>query len=867
MMNTYKNYALICASLFILSGCLEEKFEPQGIPAEIGDEVIFGARAGFENPNPDTKTVYNGETYKENGKVFHSIDWVYGKDKIEIYSPQGIGINPSCYTVNKSVIENGNENDYAYLTRNNSNGAIQWSSAEVHDFYAMYPSSDTFINQSDGTLRDGVKMTNAIVNGVIPDKQKPLKVSDRNENNESTGDWVATPNMEYAYMVAHGQATRKDGAVNLSFIPIVTAVEIELTLTVPKDTPPNNNKTYLNTLTVTHAKIETAQNSDIQLTGSFTCDLEAWVKNGKKDYPTCVGVKENYNNEIEVELYDEDGAAITIKDGGSLKFTVFVLPHTDIDKLKVSFSSDAGTNYLGKELEFTNIKIKKNCKNIISNLSLPPMYKEKEPLSAGNWITNLSDDVNLNRLSIPGTGGSFTFASNVDGARQQHDFMNIDAQWNLGIRAFEIVSNRPQNGNGIESLGTQPIRCAQQNMGSHTVYSAIKDLIIRVTQTDSDGNLLNKEFAVVILTYQPEGGNSNPRNAAQYALSLNKLFTTKDTGKDGLADYVGNTIIPFNPNITIHEARNKVMIICRINQEGESEPEGPTGNESGTPEQALLNYQAACSTLAEDPVLVINGCGTAKDKWRRRGYSITYNNNSQPAANLANYGEEFDPEVHVEYYIRKKQNNAWDFSGVIQDPDLVDFMYPTNHGLCWFQEWARVSPGDENGDYLSGFTYKRGGFFGIGGTTYYPAWPETYNEKYKHATSTFDKAINNELNGITVINSLCGFFVSKQYNNSYVPYGDDDYEGGTNGDIQGLASKLNTDFYRYVNAPDTDIENKTGPTGIILMDFVTNKTDVLGTADEGSHLLPNVILQNNSKFSIKNTSDANVANGGNAIMY
>ena len=625
MMNTYKNYALICASLFILSGCLEEKFEPQGTPAEIGDEVIFGARAGFENPNPDTKTVYVGNTYQENGKVFHSIDWVYGKDKIEIYSPQGIGINPSCYTVNKSVIENGNENDYAYLTRNNSNGAIQWGNEEAHDFYAMYPSSDTFIN-SDATLRDGVRLVGTTVNGVIPDEQIPLSVSNI-VNEQSTPHWVAQPNMEYAYMVAHNRANKSSGSVNVTFYPIVTAVEIELTFSVPKDDD-NLDKEYIDQLTITHAKVE----SDTQLTGSFTCNLEDWAyPEGRtepienKGYPTCTGNKEDsYDNEVIVPLYDSNGAAITLEDGGSIKFTVFVLPHTDIDNLKVSFSSNAGTNYQGKVLDFENVKddkgnpiiIKKHCKNLITNLSLPANWVGKPTLSAGNWITNLSDDVNLNKLSIPGTGGSFSFAytnsNNRAAYAQQFADMDIEEQWNLGIRAFEIVCDRPQQ--PTTSLGGQPIRCNKTSMGEHTVYSAILDLINRVTQTDENGQYVNAEMAVVILTYQPESGTGIPRNAAAYAKSLKKLLTESEKG---LANYVDNeTLILFTPNLTIGEARNKVMIICRINQEGEGEPledvvsgQSPATNTDNT----FNNFIVATKELADLPVLIINGCGTAKD--------------------------------------------------------------------------------------------------------------------------------------------------------------------------------------------------------------------------------------------------------------
>ena len=887
MMNTYKNYALICASLFILSGCLEEKFEPQGTPAEIGDEVIFGARAGFENPNPDTKTVYDGNTYKENEKVFHSIDWVYGKDKIEIYSPQGIGINPSCYTVNKSVIENGNENYvYAYLTRNNSNGAIQWSSAEVHDFYAMYPSSDTFIN-SDATLRDGVRLVGTTVNGVIPDEQIPLSVSNI-VNEQSTPHWVAQPNMEYAYMVAHNRANRSSGSVNLTFYPIVTAVEIELTFSVP--TNDNLDRNYIDQLTITHAKVE----SDTQLTGSFTCDLGDWAypEGGtepieNKGYPTCKGNKEDsYDNEVVVPLYDSNGAAITLKDGGSIKFTVFVLPHTDIDNLKVSFSSNAGTNYQGKVLDFENVKddkgnpiiIKKHCKNLITNLSLPANWVGKPTLSAGNWITNLSDDVNLNKLSIPGTGGSFTFAyTGTDRAAyaQQRTEMDIDAQWELGIRAFEIVSDRPQQ--PTTSLGGQPIRCNKTSMGNHTVYSAIRDLINKVTLKNENGLYANSEMAVIILTYQPEPNTSIPRNAAAYAKSLKELLTNK--GEQGLGQYVDDgTLKLYTPNLTIGDARNKVMIICRINQEGEEEPAESvvTGQDPDKNlENANNNFIVASNQLKNLPVLLINGCGTAKDKWGRRGYFI----NGNKAPNIASATNSqtdwgllgsFYQSSEMEYYLVQKAsgsifNTSYSYAAdydtnIVYDESLIDFMYSTNNGLCWFQEWARVSPGGTNGE----------SFFIAGSNPQY-RWPESYSEKLSNAKTTFDKAISNQFTDIVVINSLCGYLIDNSKNyfaESYTTYPTGTYwTGGLGGNIEALAMRLNRDFYQYINAPSTGMANATGSTGIIMMDYVSNDERLLGTEDEGSYLLPNVIIQNNTKFSVQNASDANVANGGNAIMY
>ena len=69
MKNIYMLSALLCASLFSITSCVEENFETP-TPANDGDEIVFGARAGFETPG--TKTVYAGEAgfYEAKGKKF-----------------------------------------------------------------------------------------------------------------------------------------------------------------------------------------------------------------------------------------------------------------------------------------------------------------------------------------------------------------------------------------------------------------------------------------------------------------------------------------------------------------------------------------------------------------------------------------------------------------------------------------------------------------------------------------------------------------------------------------------------------------------------------------------------------------------------
>lgn len=850
MKKKYILSAFLCAAAMSFTSCIEETLVVPVKPAKVGDEIAFGARAGFESSNPGTRTSY-GPEYEEGDRKFQRIDWLDGSDMVEIYSPEASGLNPSTYVVMNDT-DPDKYKDYAVLSRHEDyDASLQWGDAKVHHFYAMYPSSDTFKNHSDKNLKNGVKMDDAVVNGIVSDEQTPSEIIQNGK------DWVAKPDMNFAYMVAHDTGSREDGSVNLSFYPIVTAVEIQLTFEKPDDIINGTDKTeFYPNIALTHVRVE----SDAQITGSFTCDLTEWTD--KTKYPKYTGNAisgdDGYANRITVpvwfdknpedEVYSPE--AMVIEDGGSLTFTVFLLPDTEdgdndiLSSLKVSVSTNGGSAYVGKNLP--GIQIKKNLKNRIVNLSLPT-FSNKTTFNVGNWITELIEmkpNTPVVGLSIPGTGGSFSFGGGTTGYAQQSSTMDIDAQWNIGVRAFEIVSNRPKSSG--DSLGDETVQCNGRDMvysdnTSVTVFSAINDLVNRVTRkTDSEGNIIdNKEFAVAILTYQPVGGQSNPRNAAAYAKSMKVMFDTS-VKEGGLKDYVDNgTITLFTPDLTISEVQNKVLILCRINQEGEGEPTATT--EEGdyitlNTKNTEDNYTIASGLLKKYPVVLINGCGTAKDKWAHRGWHI----GETLADNSANYRTNFDSSKNVEYYIKGERNRV--SGGIFINPvyeyiypddtsisiKTADFEYATSNGSCWFQEWARVAPGEE-GTY---FEYK-------GSTPY--RWKASYDEKLDNATSTFDMAINNKLQGKIVINSLCGYYIAtgSNFNKSYIPYGDDSYDGGTNGDIQGLATDLNRDFYQYILKTGIK-ENKMGPTGIVMMDFVSDKPE-----DGGSYYIPGVIIANN----------------------
>lgn len=807
MKNIYMLSALLCASLFSITSCVEENFETP-TPANDGDEIVFGARAGFETPG--TKTVYAGEAgyYEANGKKFERIDWLDEQDAIQIFCPEADGPNPSHYTVYDAKAHD-TQKDYAYLSKNGES-SLRWNGDDVHHFYAMYPSSDMF-TADQATLAQGIVMDGTILRGTVPGAQAPISIECTDGVN-----WIAQPNMKYAYMAARSTAKRENGSVSLTFVPIVTAVQIQLTLA--NDCLPDH------TISIAELQVEGSG-----IVGNFYADLseEAWTGT----YPTCVNDGAG-NGIIQIPMW-KDNKPITITPGQTLTFTVFLRPGADYQNMKVSYSP-TGAGYLGKTIgNATNpVALPKNLKTVIKGVKLPARRAETDEeitIDASRWMTQVADEVDFKKLSIPGTGGSFSYkASNAD-FRSQHTSMTISQQWKVGIRAFEIISDRPSDTS--TALSTENVTCNKQSVGM-TVGVAIDSIHVQL-QKNPD------ECAVLIFTYQPEGNNPS-RNATGYAQSLAAWYKNC-TYKD--------KFILYTPSLTLGEARGKILVIVRLNQRDEKD--------SGTFAGAIsaINAQSC-------PFLLVDGCGTAKDKWGARGYTITADGKTIVAPDISN-----SASVYVENYMKSSYIDPTTHANVRRGE--MNFAYNTNTSVdvngtstsvkCWYQEWARVIP--ENLYIASG----RWGWYT------YPAtyWFESYTEKLSNAVETFKMAISDQYPSYVFVNTLSGYMATDATKGSptysLVPSVGSAY-GGDGGDIAALATRLNSDFYREVLG--AGMEQTTGPTGVVMIDYVNNKATE-GVEYDGSLYLPGVIIANNFKHGSGNGSNTpetpgeGGGNGGN----
>lgn len=769
MKSIYRIAALMCATVVPFISCVDE--EDIVNPAKVGDEIIFGARAGFENADPDSKTVYSGEFYTVGTTKFERIDWVDKADgatmwdKVEVYSPEA-KLGPTAhYDVNNSKAA-GEQNDYAYLTAVGGY-SLQWSGEDTHHFYAMYPSSEVFADLPDyNTLQQGVKMNGTTLMGTIPAVQNPSKVTN------TDGNYVFEPDMRYAYMAAKSSATIEDETVSLNFVPIVTA--INLTFTASQE-----------------IKVAEIRVTGDGIIGDFTANLSETSWTGT--YPVCTNDATKSGDVITVSAWqkDADGNLLptTVAAGKSLTFTVFLRPGADYTKLKFSISPN-GASYVGKTLA-NGITIPRNKKTVISGVALPANVE----WDASKWMEFVDDATLIKKLSLPGSGGSFSYGSSDNTGNYKSQTLTFDQQWQMGIRAFEVITDRQEG----SDFASEYLRCNNKVVSESGTNLTVSTVVSRVLAKLAANP---KETAMLIFTYQPGGLGAPNRNPGIYMTNAMAYFNTLTSDK----------LVLFSPDLTMGQARGKLMIVVRPTQNDEDDASDWT---------AVTN---AIKGTNASKILAVNGCGTGKDKWGARGYNV----NGKRAYDISNgHGS---GEGIFEYYM-KQGDYIRPTATTNPSKTATRFNYPTNTSMeCWFQEWARVVGQDVIYTGTSPDTY----------------WFESYTEKLANAQEAFTMAISGNYPNYVFINSLCGYLAGSDNTESITPSTGITY-GGSGGNIKALAEKLNVDFYNFVL--ESGMEQATGPTGVVLMDYVS-----ASEADGGSYYLPGVIITNNFKFEYGNSS-------------
>lgn len=863
-MKTYKHlFTLAMAGLLAVSCQEDTAINTTVRPAEVGDPVLFGASAEYENANPgQTRTEYSGEVV--DGKEI--IWWVPETDAVQIYCAEasvsgfdGDEAHTSHYTVMGSK---SNGAGHANWLQKQGEASLSWGGQNQHTFYGIYPSKTMFLSgDAESALTEeelsSFNFSGTTAYGYVHSEQIPASVETKVESGVTS--YVAKADMRYAYMVAKTITTRNaaytvdevTGQVNgvsMNFIPLATALEVTLHLPTSNEA---DTEADVNDVTIARVSIK-----GTGVAGSFSADLNAW--GGSSAYNGTVNSGSISRDEIVIRINAKDAngneGPVTLKAGGSLTFTVFLKPGADLSKLKIGFASDLlGQNTQYKSLESAGIVALK--KNVISNLRLPVNFTNVK-VDYAHWMEQMNDDTPISGISLPGTANSFSAGASSNNYKTQN--LTFEQQWTAGIRAFEIVTDRANNtsGTGFSSLVLQ---CGKQDVaGNPTVSATVNNILAKLAANPY-------EAAMLIFTYQPEG-SSPARRGPQYMQQLMNYVNTLDANK----------LVQFSPTLTLGKynddqyetvngekklktgavstgARGKLMIVVRPNQLDETDynhvSAGTRGAEQNEAVWTAINEQVTGTNA--DKILVVNGCGTGKDKWGARGYTIDGNR----AYDISNsFSGNSIMETHMEQTSRTQSDIVplyqtegteyttepgrdvaatlyrvpqYDGTNLSTQATNLKFAYQTNNDgiTCWFQEWQRVVGEHITDSYWLLATYYRS------------RWFESYYEKLSNVKATFDMAISGDYTNYVFINSLDAYLVMNNSADVSKQYSTGSTYGGDYGDYAAFSTKMNADFYTYVNQR---IKEAKAPTGIVLMNFVSDDP-----ADGGAYYLPQLILSNN----------------------
>lgn len=857
-------YTALAGVSLILSGCSEDLVSEstQATEKHFGEEILFGGSASY-NVNGGTKngtrTVYGG--YEE-GATEEPVYWIKG-DKVRLYCPDA-AIKTADYSVTATATDATGMATKTDLDKMGDAG-LQWGVPTAsHTFYGVYPIP------ADESLKEGTTLT-----GTIPDVQEY-----KDYTVEENGNVVYAPNMEYAYMVAKTIVPNPNNIgknVYLKFMPIATAVEIELT----NNAPTNDANEVVYNFREVHLS-----SSKHYLSGSFTADLDnmAMPTGSGVQYATASPIGITYvaadqSKQVAVKLYKTDGTAMSLGEGKTLKFTVFMLPSSSadasvddaIDDLKITVVTSEGN----KSGTLSGISVKKSKKTYMHAIPLghEMTYNQSE------WLKFVDNKKELNELSIPGAGGAASgnvFAANTDLQNYYEQSLSIEDLWNVGIRCFEFTVDKHNSDN--TKLGEVEVYCNAQetNLTLDDCVSKVKTLL----------GSYPKEFAMVIITYQQQDGwnkrqsdgtVTQTRNPATWMTQLNTYWTN-------LTMPEGTKKALYDQGKTVEEARGSLFCIARPTSNGEDNYAEIT-MENWKPGYRTYNriasttYASTIETpVVTDPnILVIHGWGALKDKWYARGFTdCIYHRGSgwsefQSALgveqcktamgyNADRPGRPFDTATKSDDAFTTLSQGDWYYkvnSTTGKTTDLVlesNFYYSTvckehstpQSNAAWVQEWARVC------NKTMTYTIESGK---------YVKWIESKTEKENDIKESLEKALDDANGNVIYINSLCGYYITNDVPESIHPNSLTDYNisyetptltsykyikpaelstmssvAGMCGDIANFASDMNSYFKGLL---DTKLQNGRlgGSTGIVLMDRVSNEGD--GAA------IPSIIIANN----------------------
>lgn len=515
-MNIRMKYLISGGALLIagLSACSDDNEMEGRYPVNTGDAVRFAA-----SQRPASRTIYDDEN------IFQ-INWE-NQDNIKIYSNKAYeGVSDADYTVTP-IETNGEGTNKLYnegTIKASGASALMWADNNEHKFIGVYPNNVSGIS---------VDMTNNTVTFPINRDQKceAVAVSGNTYYSQkySAYTYYAKPDMKNAYLVAYNaltpeQAAANNGDVFLDFKPVMTAIEVVV-------------------------KGAVNSNTDVQVTGisvrrefpaSAQAERASFRWNAQNASLVFDPVGENPSGAVTVEnTMVSLEQAVTLRGPETIVFTIFLPPFAvNADyPMKVRVHATGATEVVTKNI--TDEILASNKRRVTM-----PNFPEVNP--GNNWITPLDDNIYVSQMSIPGSHDAATgenMATIIGNLFAQTQEMTLQKQWELGVRAFDL---RPAIYDAI--FGSTNELWLYHGMTRVNISWASAMNTLKANLASNPG-----EFAVVLFRHEDESTAGKNTNTTDF----NNFMAT-------WVNQNANSIVEWKPDLTIGEARGKIILISRF---------------------------------------------------------------------------------------------------------------------------------------------------------------------------------------------------------------------------------------------------------------------------------------------------------------
>lgn len=511
-MKTIRYYIMSLALALTAIGCSDD-VTTEAPKANKGDEVQFGATL------PGTRTIYGEET-----STGFPVYWVDG-DKVKVASPQCMsGRNNAEYQVN---VKTATQNYATSLTRTGDYG-VQWGSADVADFYSIYPSNEgTQLNVSDARNVTATLQVAASQFANITDK--------------GTSIYAQPAEMGNVVMYAKTTGvTKEENVVNLHYTPFSTVIEFEITA---PDTYSGNQKSE-----ITIQSLTLVAPSNTSIAGDFTFTFPT------DDTPNpSVTASEGGSNAITLHFLDNNQYKTVLSTTKrTLKAKMCLMPISGVSNLKdwkVEVNTSAGT--FSKTLSDKTGELKPG---LVHKIKLPELnYASEEwKYDLANWIPSLPDyrNIYLSEISLPGAW----YAGSDEAYQATSD---ISTLWNAGVRAFAVECRT--NSTYTNWHWTPNFICISgsgRNTGLGDAYTSGTNITTVIESIKTSLASHSDEYAVLVLSYA-DGGSGGHRDE-DHAFFLKGIASALS----GYSDIIyGNEI---TANTTINDVKGKLIIKVNV---------------------------------------------------------------------------------------------------------------------------------------------------------------------------------------------------------------------------------------------------------------------------------------------------------------